>query len=369
MVVLFEAGRSFTGERSAELHLHGSMAVLRAVERALARMRGLRAADAGEFTRRALENDRIGLPEIEGLAALLEAETEVQRQQATALMQGGLRGVVEGWRKTLLEMLAGLELVVDFADEDVPEQIDLGLVSTLRRLSGEMSREADGAAAAQRIASGFEVAIVGAPNAGKSTLLNRLAGYEAAITSDIAGTTRDVVSVRMEIAGLLVTLLDTAGIRDSGDRVERLGVERALERAAAADLRLFLDEVPVGAHPTEGDIRLVGKCDLGPDVPAGCLPVSGRTGEGLPGLVEAISARLEDRAAKAGTASSLRQETALRQGALALAQAADVLEEGASPEIGSALVRQGTSALDALLGRIGTEEVLGAIFASFCIGK
>ena len=369
MIVLFEAGRSFTGEVSAELHLHGSVAVQRAVERALTGMDGLRAAEAGEFTRRALENDRMGLPEIEGLGALLEAETEAQRRQATALMQGGLRELAEAWRMALVDVLAALELAVDFSDEDVPEDVDAGLAVDLRRLADEMAREADGAVAAQRIASGFEVAIVGAPNAGKSTLLNRLAGYDAALTSDIAGTTRDVVSVRMEIGGFLVSVLDTAGIRQSEDTVERMGVERALARAASADIRLFLDGVPEGAHVADGDVLLAGKCDLERDTPAGALRVSGLTGEGLPDLMSTIAEHLEEKVAGAGTAVSARQERALRQAAGALVEAADMLSAGESPEICSALVRQGAGALDGLLGRIGTEEVLGTIFASFCIGK
>ena len=369
MIVLFEAGRSFTGEVSAELHLHGSVAVQRAVERALTGMDGLRAAEAGEFTRRALENDRMGLPEIEGLGALLEAETEAQRRQATALMQGGLREVADTWRVAVVDVLAALEVAVDFSDEEVPEEVDPGLAATLRRLAAEMTSEADGAVAAQRIASGFEVAIVGAPNAGKSTLLNRLAGYDAALTSDVAGTTRDVVAVRMEIGGFLVSLLDTAGVRQAQDTVERMGVERALARAASADIRLFLDGVPEGAHVMDGDILLAGKCDLERDTPAGALRVSGLTGEGLPDLMSTIAERLEEKVAGAGSAVSARQERALRQASGALAEAADMLDAGESPEICSALVRQGAYALDGLLGRIGTEEVLGTIFASFCIGK
>lgn len=369
MVVVFEEGRSFTGEASAELHLHGSVAVLRAVERALARMHGLREAEPGEFTRRALLNDRMELPEIEGLGALIDAETEAQRRQATALLQGRLRTTTEAWRQALLEILAGMELAVDFADEDVPDDVDVSLARRLRELGDEMRREAVGAAAGQRIANGFEVAIVGPPNAGKSTLLNCLAGVDAAITSEVAGTTRDVISVRMDLGGFLVTLLDMAGVRDTGDPVERLGVDRALKRAAAADIRLFLDAVPSGMDVAEDDIRLIGKCDLGRAVPDGAIAVSGLTGEGVPEVLKAVVSRLERKSAMAGCAMTARQESALTRGAAALAEAADLLEEGSSVEISSALVREGIAALDMLVGRIGTEDVLGAIFASFCIGK
>lgn len=369
MVVLFEAGRSFTGEESAELHLHGSAAVLRAVERELAAMEGLRAAEAGEFTRRALENDRIGLSEIEGLAALLEAETEAQRRLATSVMQGGLRRRAESWRAALVEARAALEVAVDFSDEDVPDEVDPGLAARLRGLADEMAGEAAGVSAAQRLAAGYEVAIVGPPNTGKSTLLNRLAGYDAAITSDMAGTTRDVVAVRMEIGGFLVTLLDTAGIRDASDKVERLGVERALSRADGADLRLFLDEVPVSIAFRAGDLRLMAKADLGGVPPEGTLPVSGVTGAGVAELLDRIAETLGERAAAVGSAITARQEAALLRGSAALSEAAAMLEDGATPELVSAVVSEAVAAVDLLVGRIGTEEVLGAIFASFCIGK
>ena len=370
IVVVFEEGRSFTGEAVAEFQVHGSEAVVRAVLSALRALDGARDAAPGEFTRRALENDRMDLAEVEGLGALLVAETEAQRRQAMRVLSGGLRQSAARWRGQLVRASAELEVTVDFADEEVPQDVGPELASRLRQLAGEMAGESAGARAAERIAQGFEVAIVGAPNAGKSTLLNRLSGREAAITSEIAGTTRDIVEVRMEIAGQLVTLLDTAGIHDSDDTVERLGIERARERAGTADLRVFLDEVPPGMEAQAGDLVVKGKCDLSDRVPTGGLAVSGLTGAGIDPLLEEIGKALESRVLGAGLAITERQAEALDRAAGALAEAADVLGHWPSrPELAAEMVRAALVGLEELLGRIGVEDVLGDIFSEFCIGK
>ncbi len=369
IVLVFEAGHSFTGERSAEIHLHGSEAVVRAVLSALRALDGFRDAQAGEFTRRALENDRLDLSEVEGLGALLAAETEAQRKQAMRLVAGGLQVRASGWRSDLRGALAALEVTVDFADEEVPDVVAAGTAMGLRCIAAEMREEALGAAAAERIARGFEVAIVGAPNAGKSTLLNRLAGRDAAITSEIAGTTRDIVEVRMEIGGYLVTLLDTAGIRDAEDAVERLGVDRAMSRAREADIRVFIDAAPKGMVVDAGDLVVAGKCDEG-EPAAGAFGVSGLTGQGVDRLLASIEAELEQRVAGAGVAMTERQAAALHRGAAALVEAADVL--GGFPErveVASELIRGGIVAVEELVGRIGVEDVLGEVFSRFCIGK
>ena len=369
LVLLFGEGRSFTGEAMAELHLHGSEAVMRAVLGEIGVMPGVRPADPGEFARRALENDRLDLTEAEGLSALLQAETEAQRRQAARLATGALRERSAAWRQGLLAALAELEAAVDFADEEVPTEVSGALAGRLDELALEMRREERGQAAAARIAEGFEVAIVGAPNVGKSTLLNCLAGRDAALTSEVAGTTRDIVEVRMEVHGQLVTFLDTAGIREAEDAVERLGVERARRRAEAADLRVFLGDVPDGMTASSEDLLVQGKADLGLPEP-GRLAVSGVTGEGIGDLVEAIGSRLAGRVSGDSLALTERQARALRAAAASLEQASGVIRsEGDAPEIASALVREAVRAVDEMVGRVGVEDILGEIFSQFCIGK
>ena len=258
LVLSFEKGASFTGEAVVEFQCHGSPAVASAILRALSDDGRGRLAEPGEFTRRALENGRLDLAQVEGLADLIEAETESQRRQALRVMQGALGARVEVWRKDLIRAVALIEATIDFADEDIPTDVSPEVLDLIDRTLADLQKEIAGSFAAERIREGFEVAIVGAPNAGKSTLLNVLAGRDAAITSEIAGTTRDVIEVRMDLGGLAVTLLDTAGLRETEDTIERIGVQRALERARLADLRLFLTEdgslSGLGLKPEPGDI-------------------------------------------------------------------------------------------------------------------
>ncbi|MEM1428910.1 MAG: tRNA uridine-5-carboxymethylaminomethyl(34) synthesis GTPase MnmE [Pseudomonadota bacterium] len=369
MVVLFPDGQSFTGEKVAEFHLHGSEAVVRRVLTEFAATPRARMAGPGEFTHRALINDKMDLAAVEGLGALLVAETEAQRRQAVRVLDGALRGLADAWRDALIRALAVIEVSVDFADEEVPQEVTADLADRLQRLSEEMDRERKGVAAASQIARGFEVAIVGAPNVGKSTLLNRLAGRPAALTSEIAGTTRDVLEVRIEIAGQLITLLDTAGLRDATDQVERAGVERAMERALAADLRVFVDEVPDGVSAKPGDLLINGKADLREE-PSGVLSVSGLTGAGVDDLVQEIGKVLGERVASAGVALTDRQAAALQSASEALEEAGNMLRTAPDHvELVSALVRHAVGALDEVVGRIGVEDVLGEIFSQFCIGK
>lgn len=366
LVLLFEAGASFTGEAVAELQVHGSAAVVQAVLRALAGRYGLRLAEAGEFTRRALENGRLDLAQVEGLADLIEAETEAQRRQAMRVLSGAIGQRAEDWRRKLVRAAALLEATIDFADEDVPVDVTPEVGALVEAVRADLARELDGARAAERVRDGFEVAIVGAPNAGKSTLLNALAGRDAAITSDIAGTTRDVIEVRMEIGGQAVTLLDTAGLRDAEDAVERIGVERGIARAVAADLRVFLvgDDPVAGLEPVAGDITVRAKGDLHGD------GVSGLTGQGIPELIDAIGMRLEGLTAGAGIVTRERHRQFMGRAIGALDSARVELERGAvRTEIVADELRSASRALEGLVGRVDVENLLDEIFASFCIGK
>lgn len=368
LILTFTKGASFTGEASAELHLHGSIAVIAAVLRALSGMDGLRLADPGEFTRRALENDRLDLAQVEGLADLIEAETEAQRIQAQRVLSGALGERVAAWRADLIHAAALIEVTIDFADEEVPEDVTPEVRKRLDGVIADLRHEIAGASVAERIRDGFEVAIVGKPNVGKSTLLNRLAGREAAIISDIAGTTRDVIEVRMDLRGLPVTLLDTAGLRDTDDAVEGIGVQRALDRANAADLRVFLvDEDGPLLSPVAGDITRRAKGDLSDrQDPA----VSGKTGAGVDDLVDAIASELERRAQGAGTAIRERHRIAMETGLASLESARVGLDRGlGAQELIAEDIRTAIRALEALVGHIGVEDVLDRIFAQFCLGK
>lgn len=369
IVLTFEKEHSFTGEDVVELHVHGSAAVIAAVLDRLAALAGMRPAEPGEFTRRALENNRLDLAQVEGLADLIEAETEAQRRQAMRVLSGDLGRRAEQWRQNLIRAAALLEATIDFADEDVPVDVAPEVTEMVQGVLEGLEREIAGVGTAERIRSGFEVAIVGPPNVGKSTLLNALAGREAAITSEYAGTTRDVIEVRMDLHGLAVTLLDTAGLRESEDPVETIGVERARERAETADLRVFLIEEGQAPEltPMPGDILRRAKADLHGNGAGG---ISGKTGAGIGDLVEEISATLETRAGDAGLATRLRHRQAMERGADALRAALAVIPRGAaSTEIAAEELRTAIRGLDSLVGRVDIENVLDEIFASFCLGK
>ncbi len=369
LIVLFAEGASFTGETAAELHLHGSMAVVAAVLRALSQTPGLRMAGAGEFTRRALENGRLDLTQVEGLADLIDAETEAQRRQAVRVLSGAVGARAESWRLKLIRAAALLEATIDFADEEVPVDVGPEVLSLIDGLLVELKHEVDGALIAERIRDGFEVAILGRPNVGKSMLLNALVGREAAITSEIAGTTRDVIEVRVELAGLAVTILDTAGIRPTADIVESIGITRAVTRARASDLRVFLtdeDGLPEGVDLAPDDIIVRGKADL----PGAGPGVSGKTGAGLNELMTMIGDRLVGRTTGAATITRERHRSAAARAIEALESARlEVSKERGRNEIAAYEIRLATRALDALVGRVDVEVLLGEIFASFCIGK
>lgn len=372
LVLAFPEGGSFTGEPTVEFQLHGAVTTVAAVLRALSGIAGFRPAEAGEFTRRALANGRMDLAQVEGLADLLDSETEAQRRQALRILSGAVGERAGRWRRDLIRAAALLSATIDFADEDVPVDVTPEVLGLVGGVLSELEREIAGHGAAERIRGGFEVAILGAPNAGKSTLLNALAGREAAITSEHAGTTRDVIEVRMEIGGLAVTLLDTAGLREAGDPVERIGIDRALARAKAADLRLFLltgdDSLIVQKQP--GDIEVIGKADLLQERDAGRLHVSGTTGEGLGELVERVRLALADRVSGAGIVVRERHRVAAMKAASALLAArAEVALGSDRVEFAADELRSAVMALDSLIGRVDVEDLLDEIFSSFCIGK
>ncbi len=367
LVLSFVGDASFTGEPVIELHLHGSPAIVRSVLFAL-EGHGGRPAEAGEFTRRALENGKLDLAQVEGLADLIDAETEAQRRQALRVFAGGLGALAEEWRRQLIRAAALIEATIDFVDEDVPVDVTPEVSALLTAVRDGMSTQIDGVAAAERIRDGFEVAIVGAPNIGKSTLLNRLAGRDAAITSEVAGTTRDVIEVQMDLGGLAVTLLDTAGIRQTTDIVEEIGVSRAIDRANHADLRVFL--VAKGAapamKPVAGDLVVVGKADLAGNEEFG---VSGLTGLGIDALVGKITTELQARAGLAGVAIRARHRSAMEQASEQISAVLAALHDDVPADLLAEDIRHAIRAVDMVVGRVDVEDLLDEIFSSFCIGK
>ena len=372
----FPAPHSVTGEDVAEFHVHGSRAVLAAVMAGLSR-RGLRLAEPGEFTRRAFLNDKLDLTQAEAVADLAAAETEAQRRQALRQLDGHLGGVYRGWGERLLRLLAHLEAAIDFPDEDLPPEIEREVAEGARALANEVESHLDDGHRGERLRDGIAVAILGPPNAGKSSMLNQLARREAAITSPIAGTTRDVIEVAIDLAGYPVVLADTAGLRDSADVIEQEGLRRALKRAEEAELRLFVfdatrpeDAQGAAAWPGPDTLLVANKIDLasGRDAPplARAIPVSALTGEGLPKLIAALSSRVArsyDGTAPVLTRARHRQalETALE--GLRRSLAADL------PELRAEDLRLAWRSLGRITGRVDVEDLLDVIFRDFCLGK
>lgn len=373
LVLRFAAPRSFTGEESVELHLHGGPAVCRLMAAALAAAPGVRLAEPGEFTRRALLNGKLDLAQAEGLGDLLEAETAAQSGRALAAMDGEVSRAAAKWREGLVRALAAIEAGIDFFDEDLPDDLMQAVVGDLAEVAESMAAEIAGSEMAERMRLGFEVALVGAPNVGKSTLLNALAGRPAAITSEFAGTTRDPIEVRMELRGLPVTVVDLAGLRVPEGPVEALGIDWARRRSAAADLRVFLVEslesiAGLGVGMQAGDIAVLAKGDL--RGAAEGETVSGRTGLGLDRLVSRIAEELEGRAAQAGSLGHARQRIVVERAAAAVERAI-ILGSSSSDtlDLVAEEVRSALRALDVLVGRVDVEAVLDVVFARFCIGK
>lgn len=367
--LFFPGPASATGEDVVELHLHGGRAVVAAVLADLAARPGLRMAQPGEFTRRAHANGKMDLSEVEGLADLIAAESQAQRRQALTLASGALSRQVEVWRQGLLQALALREASLDFSDEgDVSDGMDAQVEAALRPVRESLAQALRQAAHGERVRDGLVVAIAGPPNAGKSSLLNRLAGREAAIVSPIAGTTRDVLEIHLELAGQAVTLLDTAGLRETADAVESEGVRRALARAQAADLVLWLSQTGEEAPPAlAGAVRVRSKADDGGAVPEGWLALSVVADRGIEALIATVEQRAREWAGgEPALVSRARQRQEVEQ---AFAYVSKALDAGLPAELQAEELRLAARALDRLIGRIDVEDVLDALFSSFCIGK
>ena len=378
LVAWFPAPHSYTGEDMAEFQVHGGRAVVDGVLSALAALPDCRPAEAGEFTRRAFLNGRLDLTAVEGIADLIDAQTAAQRRQALSQASGGLASIYERWRGALLDSAAQFEAAIDFSDEaDVPAA---ALEEGSRRiavLAREIRQHLEGARRGERLRDGLMVTILGAPNVGKSSLLNWFAGRDAAIVAETAGTTRDVVEVQMDLDGLPVTIADTAGLRSAGDAVEAEGVRRATARAVTADIRLLVWDatrpetlsVALAASGSAPALVVRNKCDLGPgpSVLDDEFAVSARTGTGMAALIERVAA---EAAVLAGDGSEsvptrLRHRIALESCLSAL----DRVEGAGLPELQAEEVRLALHSLGRLTGRVDVEEVLDRIFAGFCIGK
>jgi tRNA modification GTPase len=392
LALWFPAPRSETGEDVAELQLHGGQAVIAGVLDALAMIEGCRPAEAGEFTRRAFENGRLDLTAVEGLADLIAAETQAQRRLAFRQLKGLIGDRAETWRRRLIEALASVEARIDFSDEaDVPEDLLGPALYAAQQLRDEIAGVLADGRRGERLRDGLVVAIAGPPNAGKSTLLNRLARREAAIVSPYAGTTRDVIEVHLDLDGYPVTLLDTAGIRDSDEPVEQEGVRRARERAAAADLVLWVIDGSAGGLAVEdqpknlanAEIWLVrnkiDRADASSYAGAGrhdtsesvfTTSISALTGIGMEALTAALSAYAKTYFASTESAiiTRARHRRALEETVAALDRAV-ALDHANDEELIAEELRSAATTLGRLTGRVDVEDILDVIFRDFCIGK
>lgn len=380
LLLWFPAPNSFTGESVVEFHLHGGRAVVERMLQVLSRLSGTRAANAGEFTRRAFDNGKLDLTAVEGLADLVAAETEAQRRQALRQMDGRLGVVYEGWRARLLQALAHLEAEIDFSDEELPEGLSQAVRVSLTALYGEIVAHLADGRRGEILRRGFRIAILGPPNVGKSSLLNMLAQRDVAIVSPQAGTTRDVIEVNLDLGGYLVTLADTAGLRGTQDAIEAEGIRRAKLSAETADLKLLvfdagtwpeLDAETLGWRD-EKALCVLNKIDLYPelvDLSDNCIPVSAATGAGVEGLLqriqEAVAAQLGGDEAPGLTRERHRRELGLCAESLARA----LESEAKAAELVAEDVRLAMRALGRITGRADVEDMLDVLFGEFCIGK
>jgi tRNA modification GTPase len=391
LVLWFPGPGTYTGEDCAELHLHGGRAVIDGVANALTEA-GLRPADAGEFTRRAFLNGRMDLVEAEAVHDLVAAETEAQRRQALRQLEGALGALYQDWAEQLRGILAYQEALIDFPDEDLPPAVEEQLLATLRSVHAAIRGHLNDAGRGEKLREGLFFAITGAPNVGKSTLINALAEREVAIVSAIPGTTRDALETRIVLGGVPVTLVDTAGLRETTDAIEAEGVRRAIARAEDADLvmtvveagSLRADELPPGAtrgapgpdaaragaspHPGAGrSLLIANKADLRLPGPEGALRISAKTGLGM----DELRARLSQAARQMTESSGPPPLTRSRHRAalLAAAEHLDAAERAELAELRGEDLRLAMRAIGRITGHVGVEDILDTVFSRFCIGK
>ena len=374
LVIYFPMPNSFTGENVVEFQTHGGRAVTAILLSELAKIDGFRPAERGEFTRRAVENGKMDLTAAEGLADLVDAETEQQRRQALRQMNGALAQVYERWHMELMHVLAWMEAYIDFPEEEIPESVSAEVRGKITSLKEEMEKHLNDGRQGERLRDGFQIAIIGAPNAGKSSLMNRLAQRDVAIVSSTAGTTRDVIEVRLDINGYPVIVADTAGLRDTAEEIEAEGVRRAKARAEEADLVLWLTDANVKKDDTETRgldpekiIPIMNKSDQIPVRDDGNLWISAKTGRGLDVLLKKIGKYVEDKL-------SIREEPSLTRlrHRKALEECVETLNSSLNAseiELMTEDLRMAMRALGKITGQVQVEELLDVIFKDFCIGK
>ena len=378
LVLFFPTPASFTGEDCAELHLHGGKAVVDAMISALYKFEGCRMAEAGEFTRRAFANGKFDLTVAEGLADLIAAETDGQRQLALQISSGAQANLYASWRTELIRARALIEAELDFADEsDVPGSVSDQVWQSMRELADHIGKHvADGKRGAM-VRDGFRVVIVGAPNAGKSSLLNALAGSDVAIVSDEPGTTRDLIEIKLDLNGLPVLVTDTAGLRETEGKVEKIGIDRARERASAADLVITLTDLSDPVAPVLDDVedgvtlRLGTKSDLASS-PVGAaydLVISTRTGEGLDDLLETLTKRAEFAAGNLSDPLPTRRRHMELLAETSKEISAAIYDEMAPLEVRAEFLRRASHSLGRITGDVDVEDILDVVFSQFCIGK
>lgn len=370
LVLWFAQPASFTGEDVAEFHVHGGRAIIDALLGALSALSGLRAAEPGEFTRRAVENGKLDLTRAEAIADLVDAETEGQRRQALRQYEGGLAALYDGWRDRLIKAGAWTEAAIDFSEEEIPESVIAEAKAQIAGIEKEIREYLDDSRHGEIVREGLYLAIIGPPNAGKSSLLNALARREVAIVSETPGTTRDVIEVRLDIAGYPVIASDTAGLRESENAIESEGVRRALASADNADLVLLLQD---GSSPVEGkwpehDLLVWNKSDLPWPSEQSGPRISAHSGDGMDALLAKLSQLIRnklERPSEAPPITRLRHRYALQITAASLARALAASE----PELVAEDMRLAARALGRITGRVDIEDLLDVVFRDFCIGK